>query len=97
MALIGRLHPLLVHPPVALVLIAAVAEVIATFSGQWRWRAVAVANVRAGAAFGLVTAIAGWRLASAPGYGTERAARVASLDQLTCSRRRGRSPSRVFG
>jgi uncharacterized membrane protein len=65
LALIGRLHPLLVHPPVALVLIAAVAEVIATLSGQWR--AGAVANVRAGAAFGLVTAIAGGRPASAPG------------------------------
>jgi uncharacterized membrane protein len=42
MALIGRLHPLLVQSPIALVLIAAVAEVIAMFSGRWRWRAVAV-------------------------------------------------------
>jgi uncharacterized membrane protein len=51
MAPVGRLHPLIVHSPIALVLIAAVAEVIATFSGWWRWGAVAVANVRAGDAF----------------------------------------------
>src|SRR5581483_9126242 len=67
MALIGRLHPLLVHFPIALVLIAAAAEGIATVSGEWRWRTVAVANVRIGAAFGLVTAFAGWRLARALG------------------------------
>jgi uncharacterized membrane protein len=67
MVLIGRVHPLLVHFPIALVLIAAIAEAIATLSGEWRWRTVAVANVRAGAAFGLVAALAGWRLAAAPG------------------------------
>ena len=67
MALIGRMHPLLVHFPIALVLVAAVAEAIATFSGEWRWRTVAVANVRAGAAFGFLAAVAGWRLSLAPG------------------------------
>jgi Predicted membrane protein (DUF2231) len=49
MALIGRLHPLLLHFPIGLVLIAAAAEVAAMTTGLWDWRAVAVANVRAGA------------------------------------------------
>jgi uncharacterized membrane protein len=67
MALIGRLHPLLVHFPIGLVLVAAVAEVAAMTTGLWHWRAVAVANVRVGAVFGIGAAIAGWLLASSPG------------------------------
>ena len=67
MALIGRLHPLLVHFPIGLVLIAAVAEVVAMTTGLWDWRAVAVGNLRAGAVFAIGAAIAGWRLASSPG------------------------------
>ena len=67
MALFGRLHPLLVHFPIALVLMAAVAEVVATTTGLSDWRAVALANLRAGAVFGIGAAIAGWRLASSPG------------------------------
>jgi uncharacterized membrane protein len=67
MALIGRLHPLLVHFPIALVLFAAVAEVVAMTTGLSDWRAAALANLRAGAAFGIGAAIAGWRLASSPG------------------------------
>ena len=66
MVLLGRLHPLLVHFPIALVVIAAVAETIASLTDRWHWRTVAVANLRAGAAFGLAAAIAGWRLAQAP-------------------------------
>ena len=67
MALIGRLHPMLVHFPIGLVLIAAAAEVVAMTTDLHVWRAVAVANVRAGAAFGIGAAIAGWLLASSPG------------------------------
>ena len=67
MALIGRLHPLLVHFPIGLVLIAAMAEVVAMTTGRWDSRTMAVANVRAGAVFALGAAIAGWRLASSPG------------------------------
>jgi uncharacterized membrane protein len=70
MTLVGRLHPLLVHFPIGLVLIAAVAEVVAMTTGLWDWRAVAVANVRAGAVFAIGAAIAGWRLASSPGMET---------------------------
>jgi len=66
-ALIGRLHPLLIHFPIGLVLIAAVAEVVAMRTGRWDWRAVAVANVRAGAVFAIGAAITGWRLASSQG------------------------------
>ena len=67
MVLLGRLHPLLVHFPIGLVILAALAEAIATVADDCRWRTVAVANVRAGAAFGVLAAIAGWRLALAPG------------------------------
>lgn len=67
MVLLGRLHPLLVHFPIGLVILAALAEAVATVADDCRWRTVAVANIRAGAAFGLLAAIAGWRLALAPG------------------------------
>jgi uncharacterized membrane protein len=70
MTLVGRLHPLLVHFPIGLVLIAAVAEVVAMTTGRWDWRAVAVGNVRAGAVFAIGAAIAGWCLASSPGMET---------------------------
>ena len=66
MAFIGRLHPLLIHFPIALVIAAAVAEVAAMARADERWRTVAVGNVRAGAAFALLATIAGWRLAQAP-------------------------------
>src|SRR5438046_1803116 len=66
MALIGRLHPLLIHFPIALVLTAIGAEGAALLTGDEGWRTVAVRNVRAGAAFALVATIAGWRLALAP-------------------------------
>jgi len=67
MALVGRLHPLIVHFPIALVMLAAAAEGAAAVTGDWHWRTVAVINVRAGAAFAVAAVIAGWRLASAPG------------------------------
>src|SRR5262249_17991195 len=58
---------LLVHFPIGLVLIAGVAEVVAMATGSSDWRAVALANLRAGAGFGIGAAIAGWGLASSPG------------------------------
>jgi uncharacterized membrane protein len=64
MALMGRLHPLLVHFPIALILIAGVAELLAMATSLPEWRAVAVANMRAGAAFAIGSAGAGWLLAS---------------------------------
>ena len=67
MALIGRLHPVLVHFPIGLVLIAAVAELVAITTGRGHRRVVAVANVRAGAVFAIGATIAGWRLASSGG------------------------------
>ena len=67
MALIGRLHPLIVHFPIALVIIAAFAESGASLTCDWRWRVVAYANVRAAAVFGIAAAFAGWRLAVGPG------------------------------
>jgi len=65
MALVGALHPLLVHFPIGLILAAAAAELVAIHTGRTDWRTIAVANLRAGAAMGALTAVAGWRLASA--------------------------------
>ena len=64
MALTGRVHPLLVHFPIALVLIAAVAELVSLTTQFPEWHMVAVANIRAGAAFAVASAGAGWILAS---------------------------------
>jgi uncharacterized membrane protein len=66
MAFIGRLHPLLIHFPIALVIAAALAEVAAIVTAHEGWRTVAVSNVRAGAVFALLATIAGWRLAWQP-------------------------------
>jgi uncharacterized membrane protein len=66
MLLIGRLHPLLLHFPIGLVLAAAAAELLAILTRRESWRTLGVANVRAGAAFAAVTAVAGWALTSAP-------------------------------
>ena len=64
MALTGRFHPLLVHFPIALVLIAAVAELVSLITQFPEWHLVAMANIRAGAAFAVASAGAGWVLAS---------------------------------
>jgi uncharacterized membrane protein len=66
MAFVGRLHPLLIHFPIALVIAAALAEGAAIVTADEGWRTVAVENVRAGAVFALLTTVAGWRLALAP-------------------------------
>src|SRR5258707_3770136 len=64
MALTGRFHPLLVHFPIALVLIAAVAELVFLTTEFPELHTVAVANIRAGATFAVASAGAGWILAS---------------------------------
>jgi uncharacterized membrane protein len=64
MALTGRLHPLLVHFPIALVLVAAVVELVSLTARCPEWHLVGVANIRAGAAFAVASACAGWILAS---------------------------------
>ena len=66
MTFIGKFHPLLVHFPIALVLAAAVAELVVILTPGQAWRTVAVANIRAGATMGVVTAITGWLFASSP-------------------------------
>ena len=66
MTLIGKLHPMLVHFPIALVLAAAGAELLAIVTRRSTWRVMAIASIRAGSATGVVTAIAGWLLTSAP-------------------------------
>jgi uncharacterized membrane protein len=64
MALTGRFHPLLVHFPIALILIAAIAELVALATQFSQWHTLAVANIRAGAAFAVASTGAGWLLAS---------------------------------
>ena len=66
MAFIGRLHPLLIHFPIALVIAAGLAECAAIVTANEDWRTMAVGNVRAGAVFALLATIAGWRLALMP-------------------------------
>ncbi len=66
MLLIGRLHPLVLHFPIGLVLAAAGAEFLAILTRREAWRTLGVANARAGGALAAVTAIAGWALTSAP-------------------------------
>jgi uncharacterized membrane protein len=66
MSFIGKFHPLLVHFPIALVLAAAAAELVVIATLRQGWRTVAVANIHAGAAMGVVTAITGWLFASSP-------------------------------
>jgi uncharacterized membrane protein len=64
MAHLGRLHPLLIHFPIALVIVAVAAEGATILTGDRRSRALAVANLRAAAGFAVVAAVAGWWLAS---------------------------------
>jgi uncharacterized membrane protein len=66
MTFIGKFHPLLVHFPIALVLAAAAAELVVLATTRTVWRTVAVANIRAGAALGVVTAVTGWLFAAGP-------------------------------
>jgi uncharacterized membrane protein len=66
MAFVSKFHPLLVHFPIALVLAAAAAELVVIATARKAWRTVAVANIRAGAAMAIVTAMTGWLFASSP-------------------------------
>ncbi|HEX7139835.1 MAG TPA: DUF2231 domain-containing protein, partial [Vicinamibacterales bacterium] len=59
-----RLHPLLLHFPIALILIAVTAELISVITRLPKWHVVAVANIRAGAVFAVVSAGVGWLLAA---------------------------------
>jgi uncharacterized membrane protein len=66
MALLNRLHPLLIHFPIGLVIAAALAELMTTITAGKGWRIVAIGSLRTGAVFAALAAIAGWRLAAAP-------------------------------
>jgi len=73
MVLAGRLHPLLVHFPIGLVLVAAGAELLAILMRQPVSSAVAQANIRVGAALAAAAAVAGWLLARQPDFEASRA------------------------
>jgi uncharacterized membrane protein len=66
MVLAGRLHPLLVHFPIALILCAAAAELLAMATHRPVWQALGFIQTRVGALGAAGTAAAGWLLASAP-------------------------------
>jgi uncharacterized membrane protein len=70
MTLAGRLHPLLVHFPIAFVLLAAASELAAMATRRPTWHVVARSTVRAGALASIAAAIAGWLLAGSPDAGT---------------------------
>ena len=63
MSFLGRLHPLLVHFPIALVIMAVAAEATAILTRDRRWRRVAVVNLLAAAPLAVLSAVAGWCLA----------------------------------
>lgn len=67
MTFIGRLHPLLVHFPIALILLAAAAEMFAAVAVTSRWHVVAMACLRVGAIGAVGAAAAGWLMARMPG------------------------------
>jgi uncharacterized membrane protein len=67
MTLIGRLHPLLVHFPIALILLAAAAEIVAAVTDAAPWHVVAIASLRVGAISAVTAASAGWLMARMPG------------------------------
>ena len=67
MTLIGRLHPLLIHFPIALVLVAAAAEAVGLITGSARWRFLAWINVRGASLSALGAALVGWHLAATLG------------------------------
>jgi uncharacterized membrane protein len=106
MALTGRLHPLLVHFPIALVLIAAVAELVSLGTQFPEWHMVAVANIRAGAAFAVASTGAGWILASSriveasPALEWHRwlgsAAAIATVAAALATAQMDRSPGRLW-
>ena len=54
MTLIGRLHPVLVHFPIALILAAFGCELVSVATRLREWHVAAVANLRIGAAVGAV-------------------------------------------
>jgi uncharacterized membrane protein len=66
MVLAGRLHPLLVHFPIALILSATAAELVAIATRRPVWQALGFIQTRAGAVGAAGTAAAGWLLAAAP-------------------------------
>ena len=66
MALIGRLHPVLVHFPIALIVAALACELVSMTTPLHEWHATAVANLRIGAVFAVGSAIAGWIFARSP-------------------------------
>jgi|SRR6185295_694632 len=110
MALIGRIHPLLIHFPIALLIVAAAAEAAAATTGSPRWHDVAVVNAYAGAGFAALAVGAGWQLSLAPavertsllawhkwvGMSSAALAAAAALTSLSGRRREWRGELWVF-
>jgi uncharacterized membrane protein len=71
MELAGRFHPMLVHFPIALALLAAGAEAMAIVTRRQAWHGLALANLRAGALFAAGATAAGWLFARGAGLASE--------------------------
>jgi uncharacterized membrane protein len=65
MVFAGRLHPVLIHFPIALVLLAVTAETVFLAARDARWQFIASVSVQAGAISAAAAAGAGWLLAAA--------------------------------
>ena len=63
----GQFHPAFTHFPVALLLVAALAETIAWFRPRPAWNDIAAFNLHLGALSAVVTATMGWALAATMG------------------------------
>lgn len=64
---LGRLHPLVVHFPVALIMVAGLAELCAVLRQQTNWHGYARFSITVGALGALVAAPLGWLAAGPPG------------------------------
>ena len=64
--MIGRLQPVLVHFPIALIVAAFGCELVSMAMHLREWHVAAVANLRIGAVFAVASAIAGWIFAWSP-------------------------------
>jgi uncharacterized membrane protein/YHS domain-containing protein len=60
----GLIHPLLVHFPIALLIMAAIGEFLYNFTGRHFFGPISIFTIRFGSLFALLAALTGWLLAS---------------------------------
>lgn len=60
----GHFHPVLLHFPIVLILMAALAEFLLSFTGRRFFESISTFSIRLGALMAVLTALAGWAAAS---------------------------------